>query len=58
MSQFKYTCTECGGLAKKDPVSKYDELKKTGGSLGTWHCLDKCKKGKVKVKRNKVGKDA
>lgn len=56
---FVYSCKNCGGpatkaqcVAKKVSVggSRYAV---EGGTLGTWHCVNKCTRSKVKVTRSK-----
>lgn len=56
--QNEYHCANCGGPAIKKPLKALRDWKTAEptefGNLGTWHCVNRCVKGRVKVKRFKI----
>lgn len=55
-TRFIYSCSECGGAVKKEPLKAVRDWKKmeAGRSykgLGGWKCLGSCR-GHIKVKRS------
>lgn len=56
--QNDYFCEKCSGPAVKKPLKALREWKSAEpsefGNLGTWHCVNKCTRGRVKVRRQRV----
>lgn len=54
MSVFKYSCANCGAPATKPPLKAASKEEAVNGTLGSFRCTSNCKRGRVKVKRERV----